>query len=43
MRFELTDDQQAIRETARDFLASRYPAEEVRRLVVEEKRGFPDE
>jgi alkylation response protein AidB-like acyl-CoA dehydrogenase len=43
MRFELTDDQQAIRETARDFLASRYPAEEVRRLALEDERGFTDE
>ena len=33
MRFELDDDQRAIQETARDFLASRYPAEEVRRLA----------
>src|SRR3954467_1179984 len=43
MRFELTDDQRAIQQTARDFLASRYPAEEVRRLALEDERGFPDE
>jgi len=43
MRFELTDDQQAIQQTARDFLASRYPAEEVRRLALEDERGFTDE
>jgi alkylation response protein AidB-like acyl-CoA dehydrogenase len=43
MRFELTDDQQAIQRTAREFLASRYPAEEVRRLALEDERGFTDE
>jgi alkylation response protein AidB-like acyl-CoA dehydrogenase len=43
MRFELTDDQQAIQQTAREFLASRYPAEEVRRLALEDERGFTDE
>ena len=40
MRFELTDDQQAILRTAKEFLASRYPAEEVRRLAIEDERGF---
>ena len=43
MRFELTDDQQAIQQTAREFLASRYPPEEVRRLALEDERGFTDE
>jgi alkylation response protein AidB-like acyl-CoA dehydrogenase len=43
MRFELTDDQQAIQQTAREFLASRYPAEEVRRLALDDERGFTDE
>jgi alkylation response protein AidB-like acyl-CoA dehydrogenase len=43
MRFELTDDQRAIQQTAKEFLASRYPAEEVRRLAVEDERGFSDE
>jgi alkylation response protein AidB-like acyl-CoA dehydrogenase len=43
MRFELTDDQRAIQQTAREFLASRYPAEEVRRLAIEDERGFTDE
>jgi alkylation response protein AidB-like acyl-CoA dehydrogenase len=42
MRFELSDDQQAIQRTAREFLADRYPAEEVRRLALEEERGFTD-
>src|SRR3954465_13673838 len=43
MRFELDDDQRAIQQTARDFLASRYPAEEVRRLALEDERGCTDE
>jgi alkylation response protein AidB-like acyl-CoA dehydrogenase len=43
MRFELTDDQRAIQQTAKEFLASRYPAEEVRRLALEDERGFTDE
>jgi alkylation response protein AidB-like acyl-CoA dehydrogenase len=43
MRFELTDDQQAIRRTAREFLASRYPPEEIRRLAFDDERGFTDE
>jgi alkylation response protein AidB-like acyl-CoA dehydrogenase len=42
MRFELTDDQQAIQRTAREFLASRYPPEEIRRLAFEDERGFTD-
>jgi alkylation response protein AidB-like acyl-CoA dehydrogenase len=42
MNFELSDDQQAIRRTARDFLAARYKLEEVRRLA-EDERGFTDE
>jgi alkylation response protein AidB-like acyl-CoA dehydrogenase len=43
MRFELDDDQQAIQRTAKEFLASRYPAEEVRRLAIEDERGYTDE
>jgi alkylation response protein AidB-like acyl-CoA dehydrogenase len=43
MRFELTDDQRAIQQTAREFLASRYPPEEIRRLALEDERGFTDE
>ena len=42
MNFELTDDQVAIQRTARDFLAARYPAEEIRRLALEDPRGFTD-
>jgi alkylation response protein AidB-like acyl-CoA dehydrogenase len=43
MNFELTDDQRSIQRTARDFLASAYPAAEVRRLAYETPRGFEDE
>jgi alkylation response protein AidB-like acyl-CoA dehydrogenase len=42
MNFEFSDDQQAIKRTAREFLASRYPAATVRRLA-EDDRGFTDE
>jgi alkylation response protein AidB-like acyl-CoA dehydrogenase len=42
VNFELSDDQQAIKRTARDFLAARYKLEEVRRLA-EDERGFTDE
>ena len=43
MNFDLTDDQRAIQRTAREFLASRYRPEEVRRLALEDERGFTDE
>jgi alkylation response protein AidB-like acyl-CoA dehydrogenase len=39
MNFELTDDQQAIQRTARDFLADAYRPEEVRRLAYEAGDG----
>jgi alkylation response protein AidB-like acyl-CoA dehydrogenase len=42
MNFDFTDDQQAIKRTARDFLAARYKLEEVRRLALEDARGFTD-
>ena len=42
MNFEFTDDQQAIKRTARDFLAARYKLETVRELA-ESDRGFTDE
>jgi alkylation response protein AidB-like acyl-CoA dehydrogenase len=41
MNFELTDDQRAIKRTARDLLASRYPPETVRELAADE-RGFTE-
>ena len=43
MNFELTDDQVSIQRTARDFLAARYKAEEIRRLALDDDRGFTDE
>jgi alkylation response protein AidB-like acyl-CoA dehydrogenase len=43
MNFSLTDDQEAIKRTAREFLAARYKPEEVRRLATEDERGFTDE
>jgi alkylation response protein AidB-like acyl-CoA dehydrogenase len=42
MNFALSEDQQDIRRTAREFLAARYRWEEVRRLALEEERGFTD-
>ena len=39
MYFDLTDEQQAIKATARDFLASRYKSERVRELAAGED-GF---
>jgi alkylation response protein AidB-like acyl-CoA dehydrogenase len=42
MNFEFTDDQQAIKRTARDFLAARYRFDLVRELAADE-RGFSDE
>ena len=42
MNFDLSEDQQDIKRTAREFLAARYPWAEVRRLAVEEERGFTD-
>jgi alkylation response protein AidB-like acyl-CoA dehydrogenase len=43
MNFDFTDDQHAIKRTAREFLAARYRLEEVRRLATDEERGFTDE
>ena len=42
VNFDLTDDQQDIKRTAREFLGARYKLEEVRRLALEEERGFTD-
>ncbi|HZE06396.1 MAG TPA: acyl-CoA dehydrogenase family protein, partial [Solirubrobacteraceae bacterium] len=42
MNFGFTDDQQAIKRTAREFLEARYQAATVRRLA-EDERGFTDE
>jgi len=43
VNFELTDDQRAIQSTAKEFLAARYKPEEIRRLALEDERGFTDE
>ncbi len=42
MNFGFSDDQQAIKRTAREFLEARYPLATVRRLA-EDERGFTDE
>jgi alkylation response protein AidB-like acyl-CoA dehydrogenase len=42
MNFDLTEDKRTIKSTAREFLAARYPLAEVRRLALEEERGFTD-
>ena len=42
MNFDLSEDQQVIKRTAREFLGARYRLEEVRRLALEEERGFTD-
>ena len=42
MNFDLSDDQQDIKRTAREFLAARYRWDEVRRLALEEERAFTD-
>ena len=42
MNFGFTDDQQAIKRTAREFLEARYPLATVRALA-EDERGFSDE
>jgi len=43
MNFDLSDDQRTIKATAREFLAARYPLSEVRRLAVEDERGWTDQ
>jgi alkylation response protein AidB-like acyl-CoA dehydrogenase len=43
MNFDFTDDQRAIKRTAREFLAARYGPEEVRRLAIEDDDGFTAE
>ena len=35
MNFDLTDDQREIRRTAREFLAARYPPEQVRAIALD--------
>ncbi len=42
MNFDLYDDQRDIQRSAKEMLAARYKLEEVRRLALEEERGFTD-
>ena len=42
MNFDLSDDQRDIQRSAKEMLAARYKLEEVRRLALEEERGFTD-
>ena len=43
MNFDLTDDQRRSSRTAREFLAARYPLAEVRRLALDDERGWTDQ
>lgn len=42
MNFDLTDEQRDIQRSAREMLQARFKPEEVRRLALEEERGFTD-
>ena len=42
MNFDLSDDQRTIKSTARELLSARYPLAEVRRLALDDERGFTD-
>ena len=42
MNFDLSDDQRTIKSTVRELLAARYPLAEVRRLALDDERGFTD-
>ncbi len=42
MNFDLNDDQRDIQRSAREMLAARFKPEEVRRLALEEERGFTE-
>jgi len=43
MNFGFNDEQQAIKESARDFLASRYPLTEVRRVAEDREAGYGEQ
>jgi alkylation response protein AidB-like acyl-CoA dehydrogenase len=43
VNFDWNDEERAIKQAAREMLAKRYPLEEVRRLALEDERGFTDE
>jgi len=40
MKFELSEDQQLLRDSARDFLTRETPLEQARRIMEHEPRGF---
>jgi alkylation response protein AidB-like acyl-CoA dehydrogenase len=40
VNFDFSDEQGAIKETAREFLASRYPLSEARRMAEDEQAGY---
>ena len=42
MNFDLSDDQRTIKSTARELLAARFPLSEVRRLALDDERGWTD-
>jgi alkylation response protein AidB-like acyl-CoA dehydrogenase len=42
MNFDLSEDQREIKRTARELLAARFPLSEVRRLALEDERGWTD-
>jgi alkylation response protein AidB-like acyl-CoA dehydrogenase len=42
VNFDLSDDQRTIKSTARELLAARFPLSEVRRLALEDERGWTD-
>ena len=42
MNFDLSDDQRTIKSTARELLAARFPLAEVRRLALDDERGWTD-
>ena len=42
VNFDLSDDQRTIKSTARELLAARFPLAEVRRLALDDERGWTD-
>jgi alkylation response protein AidB-like acyl-CoA dehydrogenase len=42
MNFDLSEDQRTIKSTARELLSARFPLAEVRRLALEDERGYTD-
>jgi alkylation response protein AidB-like acyl-CoA dehydrogenase len=42
VNFDLSDDQRTIKSTARELLGARFPLSEVRRLALDDERGWTD-